>query len=64
MMYEYKIVEVAIDDATIVIGHSKKEMINQLAEDTINEYAKKGWRLHASGITTFPTLVFIRERKK
>lgn len=63
MNYEYKIVEVEVDDSTLIIGHGKKEIINQLAEKTINEFASKGWRLHASGITTFPTLVFMRERK-
>jgi len=60
---EYKVIELEIPPGVLAQAADPevRAAINPIIEDALNEHGKQGWRLHASGLTSMPTIVLERE---
>lgn len=60
---EYRVVEleVPVDLLAMASDPDVRKKISGVIQDALNENGKEGWRLHMSGLTSMPTLVFERE---
>lgn len=54
--YEYDIISFPVSDEDLFVSQTSPEIREQIQEAVkkkINEYAKKGWRLHSLGPASF-----------
>ena len=61
--FEFKLVELDVPPGVLALTSDPevRASINPIIEEALNEHGKNGWQLHASGLTSMPTIVLVRE---